>query len=105
MLCQSILAVAAQYAGLTLLAKLSTTGSRGLVAVRFRLQSASFCRVTRPQLVCRAGLKEAAETFVQKAGKLATVLGASALVAGVRLRTLFDALCSCIPALQVGSSV
>lgn len=35
--------------------------------------------------MCKAGLREVAENLVQKAGKVASVLGASALVAGVRM--------------------
>ena len=43
------------------------------------------CRAGRKQVVCKAGLREIADNIAQKAGKIATVLGASALVAGVSL--------------------
>lgn len=46
-------------------------------------------------MVCKAGLREVAEGFVQKAGKVATVLGASALVAGVSsLQHLLESPCT-----------
>jgi photosystem II oxygen-evolving enhancer protein 1 len=49
-------------------------------------------RLSRKQVVCKAGLREVAENFVQKAGKVATVLGASALVAGAGHALTYDEL-------------
>lgn len=47
-------------------------------------------RLSRKQVVCNAGLRQVAENFVQKAGQVATILGASALVAGAGQALTYD---------------
>lgn len=47
-------------------------------------------RLSRKQVVCNAGLRQVAENLVQKAGQVATILGASALVAGAGQALTYD---------------
>jgi photosystem II oxygen-evolving enhancer protein 1 len=68
------------------------TALGGRTATAF--QAPRTARVVRRQVVCNAGadLKEIAQNLVNKAGKFATILGASALIAGAGNALTYDEL-------------